>query len=134
MPKAPPKLCKNPLCKNRFEPHEGKHGYCLDCHNKRKTKQPRLSHNDPDYDIKAQEFYQSKQWRALSKRHKQQNPLCLHCLEYGLTTPADVADHIIEIRDDWEKRLDPSNLQSLCHACHNTKTAKERRQRLKNQR
>ncbi|MBN1008243.1 HNH endonuclease [Amphritea pacifica] len=29
------------------------------------------------------------------------------------------------------KRLDPENLQSLCHACHNTKTAEERRKQLK---
>lgn len=134
MPKAPPKRCKNVLCKTRFEPHEGKQGYCTRCHDQRKAKQPRLSHNDPQYDVKAQEFYQSKQWKILSKKHKQQNALCIHCLDYGLVTPAQVSDHIIEIRDDWDKRLDPDNLQSLCHTCHNTKTAKERRKRLKNQR
>lgn len=134
MPKAPSKLCKNPLCKNRFEPTEGKNGLCIPCHYKHKAKNPRLSHTDPHYDVKAQEFYQSNQWKILSKKHKQQRPLCIYCLDFGLTTPAQVSDHIIEIRDDWDKRLDPENLQSLCHSCHNTKTAKERRKRLKNKR
>lgn len=134
MPKAPPKLCKNPLCKTRFEPNNGKNGYCIPCSDKHRAKNPRLAHNDPTHDIKAQEFYQSKQWKILSKKHKQQNPLCIHCLELSIVNPAQVSDHIIEIRDDWDKRLDPTNLQSLCHSCHNTKTAKERRKRLKNKR
>ena len=39
----------------------------------------------------------------------------------------DVVDHIIPIRMDWSKRLEPTNLQTLCHACHNKKTKKMRR-------
>ncbi|TWK49239.1 hypothetical protein CHCC20347_1522 [Bacillus paralicheniformis] len=27
--------------------------------------------------------------------------------------------HIVEVKQDWSKRLDLSNLESLCNACHN---------------
>ncbi len=138
MPKSPPKLCKNPLCKNRFErntPEEGRHGLCSSCTEKQvlkdKTKQKTTHRSDELHDIQAQKFYNSRLWRNLSRRHREKNPLCVHCLESGIIKAADVADHIIEIKDDWDKRLEAENLQSLCHACHNCKTAKEKRLRLK---
>ncbi|PAE58568.1 HNH endonuclease, partial [Bacillus licheniformis] len=33
--------------------------------------------------------------------------------------PADMVHHIVEVKQDWSKRLDLSNLESLCNACHN---------------
>ena len=54
------------------------------------------------------------------------------CLEIDITKPADVVDHVIELTDDWSKRLDPDNLQSLCHVCHNSKTRHERKKRRTN--
>lgn len=75
------------------------------------------------------EFYNSTSWRELSKRHRTEYPLCRHCLELGILTPVSVVDHIIEIDDDPTLKLDPQNLQSLCHPCHNSKTASERRTR-----
>ncbi|MED4046699.1 HNH endonuclease signature motif containing protein [Priestia aryabhattai] len=59
------------------------------------------------------------------------NPLCEHCLLEGKLTPVDVIDHVRELKDDWSKRLDLSNLQSLCNRCHAIKSAKERQGRLK---
>jgi len=76
------------------------------------------------------EFYNSSKWRKLSKRKRLSNPCCEKCLEQGRIIPVDVVDHIIELKDDWEKRLDWSNLQSLCHACHNFKTAMEKNKRV----
>lgn len=46
------------------------------------------------------------------------------CAEFNIVTPATVVDHIIEISDGG-KADDINNLQSLCRACHNRKTAKE---------
>ncbi|MEC2504384.1 HNH endonuclease, partial [Bacillus cereus] len=43
----------------------------------------------------------------------------------------DVVDHIIPIRVDWSKRLEPSNLQTLCHACHNKKTKEDEKKNKK---
>jgi 5-methylcytosine-specific restriction protein A len=42
-------------------------------------------------------------------------------------------DHIVERSDDDSKRLNWDNLQSLCHSCHNIKTAEEKRKRISNE-
>lgn len=42
-------------------------------------------------------------------------------------THRPVADYIIPIRVDWSKRLKLTNLQTLCHACHNKDTKKMKR-------
>lgn len=79
-------------------------------------------------DQKSREFYHSKEWQrirqvALTRDHY----LCQHCLRENRITPADVVDHIVPVRVDWSKRLSLDNLQSLCHACHNKKTAEDKR-------
>ncbi len=53
------------------------------------------------------------------------------CYRKGLTTAAQVTDHVIELENGGAK-LDDSNLQSLCISCHNTKTALERVGRVEN--
>ncbi|MGK8177064.1 HNH endonuclease signature motif containing protein [Aeromonas dhakensis] len=75
------------------------------------------------------EVYWTRKWRAISKQHRQKNPLCLHCKQKGIYSPAFIVDHLIEIEDDWSRRFDKTNLQSLCLACHNTKTEKEQKKR-----
>lgn len=76
-------------------------------------------------------FYNSGAWRVLrdSFMSLKENLLCRRCLVVGVTTPAEIADHIIEINDNWDRRLDPTNLQPLCWCCHNTKTAEQRTKR-----
>lgn len=66
-------------------------------------------------------FYNSKAWRTTRKIYISSNPLCENCLEQGLTVEANVVDHITEINDGGAK-LSLSNLRSLCHPCHNSKT------------
>lgn len=80
---------------------------------------------------KNQLFYNSGAWRVLrdSFMSLKENLLCQRCLAVGITQPAEIADHIIEINDNWERRLDPTNLQPLCWCCHNTKTAELRTKR-----
>lgn len=75
-----------------------------------------------------QDFYNSGAWRVLRDgfMNQQENLLCQRCLAVGITQPAEIADHVIEINDDWERRLDSTNLQALCWCCHNTKTAEQR--------
>nr|WP_275591513.1 HNH endonuclease signature motif containing protein [Mammaliicoccus sp. A-M4] len=55
--------------------------------------------------------------------------LCQECLRQGYYQQANVVDHIIELKDDWSKRLDKDNLIPLCHSCHNKKTKEEQRRR-----
>lgn len=64
-------------------------------------------------------------WRKLRARFLMGNPLCVHCLEKGLITPANEVDHIEPHRGDMEKFYDESNLQALCKPCHSRKTATE---------
>ncbi len=46
-----------------------------------------------------------------------QSPRCTWCGGAG-----NEVDHIVPIIDAPSRRLDPSNLQTLCKSCHSTKT------------
>ena len=39
--------------------------------------------------------------------------LCVQCRSNDIIKIGDVVDHIIPIRMDWSKRLEPTNLQTL---------------------
>lgn len=71
-------------------------------------------------------FYRTSKWRKLRAWWKQHNPLCVECIKEGRVKEMDVVDHIIPIKQDGGK-FDHDNLQSLCHSCHNRKTANENR-------
>ncbi len=51
-------------------------------------------------------------------------PLCTACQALGRLFAAKVVDHIVPIKDGGA-RFDRANLQPLCVACHNRKTARE---------
>ena len=80
---------------------------------------------------KYQRFYRSAAWKKLSHHWLMMHPLCVACEARGIYRKGDLVDHITELRDDWSKRLDPSNLQTLCYACHNRKTWREKQRRQK---
>lgn len=69
-------------------------------------------------------FYTSSAWRRVRAIKIQENPLCEECQRRGVLTPADVVDHITPINQGGEP-FDESNLQSLCHRCHNKKSGRE---------
>lgn len=83
------------------------------------------------HEAKYQQFYSSTQWKKLSHHWLMMHPLCVACEARGIYRKGDLVDHIVELRDDWSKRLDPSNLQTLCRADHNRKTWREKRRRQK---
>jgi 5-methylcytosine-specific restriction protein A len=73
-------------------------------------------------------FYKTKQWEsvrvvALRRDHSQ----CVPCDKQGITTLANIVDHIIpyEVAPDLGLVLD--NLQTICLSCHNKKTAEDKR-------
>ncbi|QEU48014.1 HNH endonuclease [Schleiferilactobacillus harbinensis] len=76
---------------------------------------------------KLQKFYKSKAWEHLSYDYRLKYPMCEWCQKKGLFVSADVVDHIIPIRVDWTKRLDESNLQSLCNSCHWQKSQEDKK-------
>ena len=68
-------------------------------------------------------IYSTKRWKVLSRKKLTVNPFCEECWANNLEVVADVVDHIIEIQDDSSKAYTFSNFKSLCHPCHNKKTA-----------
>ena len=73
-------------------------------------------------------IYHGYRWKKLRHAYAEKNPLCEHCLRYDILTPVAVVDHVHEIEDGGEP-YDYDNLQSLCHSCHNRKSAQERKKR-----
>jgi len=74
-------------------------------------------------------FYNSTRWRKLSKLLKSQSPLCVVCLFNNKVKPCSVTDHIIPV-EHGGAMTDLQNLTTLCHSCHNKKSAKEKRKAL----
>lgn len=67
-------------------------------------------------------FYQSREWKALrAVKLSQCGYMCEDCKAKGLITLAVDVHHIVEIADDWDKRLDIDNLRALCVSCHNNR-------------
>ena len=61
--------------------------------------------------------HRHRRWReAVLKRF----PLCVVCERHGRITPATIAHHVVEVRDDPGKRLEVENGIGVCHSCHNS--------------
>lgn len=69
-----------------------------------------------------QNFYREKEWLNLRALKLSINPMCQRCSKEERPVPADQVHHIVDIRDDPERRLDISNLESLCAKCHAKET------------
>lgn len=66
-------------------------------------------------------FYASTRWRSLRLNHLRNNPLCVDCKRQGIIQIAKHVHHVIERKRDPSRELDPTNLESLCVACHGSK-------------
>lgn len=66
-------------------------------------------------------FYNSMHWKRMSSYIRcKYNGFCLVCyIKYKVLKVADVVHHIVEIKEDYSKRLEEDNLVTLCHSCHN---------------
>lgn len=122
----PRKQCNKAGCRALVDYNEK---YC-DKHRDKQESMKSVTYSDrKEREGKYFMFYKSKAWKHLSYQYRLNHPCCEQCLKSNIVRKADVVDHIIEIKDDYSKRLDEENLQSLCHACHNQKTAIERQKR-----
>ena len=80
-------------------------------------------------DPKYVRFYNSPEWRTLSRKRLQDDGYrCVKCKKI-----ATEVDHIqaIQTPDGWERRLDYDNTQSLCVDCHNKKHNRFKKKRPK---
>lgn len=74
-------------------------------------------------------YYQSKEHRLWSQQIKvRAKGLCEMCSTSVKPVIGNEADHIIPIDtpDGWNRRMDITNGQLLCHACHMKKSAQDR--------
>ena len=70
-------------------------------------------------------FYNSGRWRKISKGYRLKHPMCQHCLDEGVSTPANMVDHITAI-DKGGDKFNSFNLMSLCTHHHAVKTGRSK--------
>ncbi|MFT8392387.1 MAG: HNH endonuclease signature motif containing protein [Liquorilactobacillus ghanensis] len=69
---------------------------------------------------KENEFYHSREWRAVRQTVLERDCyLCQECRRNGIVKQGNTVHHKIHLRDDWSKRLDMNNLETICQQCHN---------------
>jgi len=73
-------------------------------------------------------IHSTAQWTRLAKQQLQREPLCRYCGEVGILRTAEVADHVVPIRQRPDLAFDMSNIQSLCKFCHDSVKAREESQ------
>ena len=110
MPKKPKQPCGYPGCP---ELSDGR--YC-----EKHRQRVNADYNRYGRDEDSKRFYSSAAWRRLSRMQLMRSPLCVVCMQAGRVTPAEIADHIVPIRNGGA-RLELANLQSVCRSCHNKK-------------
>lgn len=113
------KYCNRTGC-NRLVPQGVK--YCV-AHTINKTAENKQRHKDYDAHCrnqKAKEFYNSAEWKATRARVLARDnniDIYLYIME-GRIVPADTVHHIVELREDYSKRLDIDNHISISEATH----------------
>ena len=111
--------CTTPGCPERSV-KKGKCEACLPESHKAYDQQ-RGSSSARGYDYTWQRF-------AAYLKGKPELALCRPCQDAGLTVPRTQFDHVVPLSEGGP-RLDENNIQPLCDACHNAKTARETRGR-----
>lgn len=68
-------------------------------------------------------------WRRAIAGFLAAHPWCSACAAKGITTPASVVGHIVSVRIDPSRRLDPSNWTPLCRGCNARDAHRDRKGR-----
>ncbi len=57
-------------------------------------------------------------WKMLSERYRNENPLCEDCFSNGVVSPCTEVHHKVPVSVDRSLRLEVDNLVALCSKCH----------------
>jgi len=106
--------------------HCGKHiEYNKQCECVEKYKKDKYKlYKNKRQDKKEQSFYSSSTWIKCRDNIKAHYfGFCLVCWhrdknKKGNNNNSELIHHIVEIKEDYEKRLDEDNLTPLCDSCH----------------
>lgn len=73
-------------------------------------------------------FYRTKQWQDLRQMVLgRDNFVCRYCQTIGRIVPSKTVDHIVPLEVAPNKKVDISNLATICGKCHRLKTDWEQR-------
>jgi len=96
--------------------------YCKKCSKKveQKNKESYKEYKRNRKDKKEQAFYISKEWiRVRDKVKDKYKGLCLYSYYIlGEIKFVDYVHHIVELKEDWDKRLNIDNLIPCCDSVH----------------
>ena len=106
------KIC--PYCHNIIQ--YGNNCKCIDKHNKIRHKEYKKYRTDN----KEQVFYNSKDWiRIRDYVRIHYNSIDVYVLyKTGRVECGDIVHHVVEIKDNWDKRLDVNNLIYVSSSTH----------------
>lgn len=113
MPDAPKLPCKQPGCGTLSV---GSHW----CDEHRPT---RARYSNREHRPNSHQRGYDYDWRVFRDAYLKANPLCVDCLTTNRPEPATELHHIVKLRDAPERKLDRSNVMSLCGTCHKRRTA-----------
>ena len=63
-------------------------------------------------------FYRSAEWKRLRYAHLAASPVCKACGASAKDGARMNVDHIRPLHASWHRRLDRTNLQTLCASCN----------------
>lgn len=72
------------------------------------------------------------EWYNLAKQHREMYPACERCgahppIKANGEQGKHIVDHVVPVRVEPMRRLDPSNCETLCRSCHGIKTEEDKR-------
>lgn len=66
--------------------------------------------------VRLQQFRSSEEWRTRRRQILRRDGYCCReCLRRHVQLDVH---HVLPLLEYWERRLDPYNLETLCHECH----------------
>jgi len=115
MPRKPLRPCYKHGC------HElTRDSYCVDHKDEASKKKAERNKRYDKNNRTTSTFYKGTTWRKVREQaFKRDDGLCQRCLQKDKIKNADVVHHIEEVQENWDRRYDLDNLESVCHACHN---------------
>jgi 5-methylcytosine-specific restriction protein A len=72
------------------------------------------------WDEQYRKFYNSQEWRTFRLEVLKGSPFC-QCGKFG-----SACHHVEPLKDNWERRLDPTNIVTMCSSCHASHELQER--------